>query len=119
VEEGVRGGWVTDRERLDRPRAGAQEGIAELRAFPEEELVARHDVLAEEARRYFPIDREESMRYQELSQVYLTELTRRETARQGERMERLTRSIKWLIWVITGATIIGVILTACSVLSSG
>jgi hypothetical protein len=30
-------------------------------------------------------------------------------------MEALTRSIKWLTWVIMGATIVGVVLTALNI----
>jgi hypothetical protein len=34
-------------------------------------------------------------------------------------MEALTRSLNWLTWVITGATVVGVVLTAVGVLFSG
>jgi len=49
--------------------------------------------------------------------VYLDELSRRETVRQGKRMEALTRSLNRLTWVITVATLIGVALTAWTLLS--
>jgi hypothetical protein len=51
--------------------------------------------------------------------VYLDELTRRETVRQGERMEALTRSLNRLTWVITIATLIGVFLTALTLTLGG
>jgi hypothetical protein len=44
--------------------------------------------------------------------VFLDELTRRETVRQGQRMEALTRSLNRLTLFITIATLIGVFLTA-------
>jgi len=51
--------------------------------------------------------------------VYLDELTRRETVRQGKRMEALTRSLKHLTWVITIATLIGVFLTFLTLTHGG
>ena len=51
------------------------------------------------------------------AEPYMNELLRRETVRQGERMEALTRSITHLTWAITIATIIGVALTALTLLS--
>jgi hypothetical protein len=144
VAEGVRGRWIVDEERLDRARAefrermrhdqevgpGSQSGHVHSHVHPEsveelyytlarEELAARHDVLAEEGRRIFSLNREESMLYLQLAQIYLDELRRRETLRQGERMERLTRSINLLTGVITGATIIGVVLTGVGLFFGG
>ncbi len=46
--------------------------------------------------------------------IFLNELVRRETVRQGERMEALTESLNRLTWVITIAPIIGVLLTAAN-----
>jgi len=51
--------------------------------------------------------------------VYLDELRRRETVRQGDRMEALTRSLNRLTWVITIATLIGVFLTALTLTLGG
>jgi hypothetical protein len=135
-------GKVMDKERLEHARAEAREiisrvqtdpsqvssllpdSIEELHALPNEQLVARHDVLAGEARRYLGIDRTESMRFLELSRDFAGEITRRETARQGERMEALTRSLNSLtVWIvgltvlIAIATVIGVALTAWALLS--
>jgi hypothetical protein len=79
------------------------ETIEELRSLPEEEVIQRHD--------------EQATHTVVGTQHYLDELARRDAVRQGERMERLTASINWLTWIITGATIIGVILTLVSLLS--
>lgn len=77
--------------------------VEDLRSMSEGELIRRHnDEMQNRAAHY---------------NIYLDEMRRRETLRQGERMERLTRSINRLTWVITGATIIGVVLTAISLLS--
>ena len=109
------------------------ESVEELYTFAREELAARHDVLAEEARRIFNLNREESTLYRQLAQIYLDELRRRETVCQGERMEaltrsmvsqgdrmeRLTRSINLLTVIVVIATLVGVGLTAWSVLFSG
>jgi len=117
-----------DEERLDRARAefrellrreqGAgpyapashvhPESAEELHTLAPEEVAARHDVLAEEARRIFSLNREESMLYLGLAHLYLDELRRRETQRQAERMEALTKSINLLTLVITVATLVGV-----------
>ena len=52
------------------------------------------------------------------AEPYMNELLlRRETVRQGERMEALTSSLNLLTWAITIATVIGVALTALTLLS--
>ncbi len=77
--------------------------VEDLRSMTEEELIRGHDTDMQNRAAHY--------------NIYLDEMRRRETLRQGERMERLTRSINWLTWVITGATIIGVVLIAISLLS--
>jgi hypothetical protein len=72
--------------------------IERLRRLPEEELVRLHY--------------EETQHRTVYSDKYLDELARREGVRQGERMDRLTRSIDRLAWILTGATILWVIMTA-------
>jgi len=47
--------------------------------------------------------------------IYLDELTRRETRRHSTRMEALTESINRLTRIITIATIAGVLLTALNI----
>jgi hypothetical protein len=78
---------------------------------------SRHGALVEEAAAPGKPTLEAKMMYLDRAQVYTDEPARRENVRQGQRMERLTRSIYRLTWVITGATIIGVVLTAISLLS--
>ena len=79
------------------------ETIDELRELSDEEVVQRHDANAGPT--------------VVGTQHYLNELARRDTVRQGERMEALTKSINRLTWVIMVATLIGVVLTAISLLS--
>ena len=76
-----------------------------LRSMTEEELIRSHDSEVQNRAAHY--------------NIYLDELRRRETLRQGERMETLTTSINRLTWVITGATIIGVVLTALGLLFGG
>jgi hypothetical protein len=92
------------------------ERISELRALSEAQLIEKHDALVEEARTTRKPGPGAKLQWLERAQVYADELTRREMVRQGERMEALTRSINWLTWFILGATIVGVILTAVSLL---
>ncbi len=79
------------------------ETIEELRSLTAKEIIKRHDQRAGNT--------------VVGTQHYLNELARRDAVRQGERMERLTKSINRLTWVVTGATIIGVILTLISLLA--
>ncbi len=77
--------------------------VEHLRSKSEEELMQLHN--------------EEMKNRSAHYNVYLDELSRRETVRQGKRMEALTRSLNRLTWVITVATLIGVALTAWTLLS--
>jgi hypothetical protein len=72
--------------------------IERLRRLPEEELQRLHY--------------EETLHRPVYSDKYLDELARRQEVRQGERMDRLTRSIDRLAWILTGATILWVFMTA-------
>lgn len=71
--------------------------VEDLRSMSDEELVRAHD--------------QEMWNRAPHYNIYLNELARRAAEDQGQRMEDLTRSIKWLTWVVTVATIIGVALT--------
>jgi hypothetical protein len=93
------------------------ESIRELRSLPEAELSKNYDALMEVSADPSVTNRDAQMRYVARAQVYADELVRRETIRQGKRMEALTTSLNRLTWVITVATIIGVLLTAWAVLS--
>ena len=77
--------------------------VEQLRSMSEEELISAHDSDMQDRAAHY--------------NIYLDELARRETLRQGERMEKLTRSINALTIVITIATLLGVGLTAWSLLS--
>ncbi len=84
--------------------------IEQLRDASEEELIRRHNGLMQGRSEHY--------------NVFLDELARRETVRQGERMEALTRSLSRLTWwivvltvLIAIATIIGVALAAWTLLS--
>jgi hypothetical protein len=44
--------------------------------------------------------------------MFLVELVRREEIRQEERVEELTRSVNRLAWIVTGASILWVSITA-------
>jgi hypothetical protein len=77
--------------------------VRELRSMSEDELMSRHD--------------SEMLNRSAHYNIYLDELRRRETLRQGERMERLTSSINALTIVVTIATLVGVALTAWGLLS--
>jgi hypothetical protein len=76
--------------------------IERLRRLPEEELMRLHN--------------EETRHRTAHYDVYLDELARREAGRQGERMEALTKSINRLAWIVTGATILWVIMTALALI---
>lgn len=78
------------------------ETITELRSLPDEEIIRRHD--------------ERTANTVVGTQHYLNELARRDAVRQGERMKRLTTSINRLTWVVTGATVVGVVLTALNLM---
>jgi len=77
--------------------------IEDLRKLSEDELIRRHDASMQNRVAHY--------------NIFLDELARREAMRQGERMETLTASINRLTWVITIATILGVLLTAAGLLS--
>ena len=79
------------------------ETIKELRALPEEEVIRRHD--------------EKAPRTEVGTQHYLDELARRDAVRQGERMEKLTQSIYVLTFVVTIATVFGVVLTIANLVA--
>ena len=69
--------------------------VEELRKLPDEELIAAHDRLAKNT--------DVGISY------YLTELDRRNQARQTEAMLKYTRQITWMTAAVTIATIINLI----------
>ncbi len=72
--------------------------IEELRGMTDEELIRRHNEIEGDVD-VIP------------KGMYLNELNRRDVMRQGERMEKLTKSINVLTLVVTFATLIGVCIT--------
>ena len=91
------------------------ERVDELQSLTKEQVIEKHDAHVEEARS----SNMQGVRlvWLERAQVYADELARRETVRQGERMEALTRSLNRLTWAIAIVTIVGVCLTAWALLS--
>ncbi|MDQ3913146.1 MAG: hypothetical protein M3305_15525 [Actinomycetota bacterium] len=86
--------------------------VEHLRSLSEEELIRLHN--------------EEMQHRAAHYNVYLDELRRREAVRQGERIEELTTSLNRLTWwvvvltvLIAIATLVGVGLTAWTLLSGG
>jgi hypothetical protein len=111
---------------MDEDESKHRESISELRELQEEELEPRHDALVAYVARTDPYVTPPIVTQQRLSRIeaFAAELARRETERQGERMETLTRSLnrltKWIVALtvlIAVATVVGVILTAWSVLA--
>jgi hypothetical protein len=110
---------VMDDENSRDDWANRPETVSELRELPEAELEQRHDALVEYLSRMDLYAARPNV-IQELRrriEAFSTELARRETVRQAKRMEALTKSLNRLTWVITIATIIGVGLTAWTLLS--
>jgi len=100
--------------------------INELYSLTEEKLTEKHDELVEAAANTAAHDVAQKMRLLEQARVYANELFRRESIRQEERMETLTRSLnhltKWIVALtvlVSIATIIGVILTALTLILGG
>jgi hypothetical protein len=84
------------------------ERIDELQALTKERVIEKHDAHVAEARS----SNKQGVRllWLERTQVYRDELARHETVRRTKSLSRLT-------WFITGATIIGVALTALTLIS--
>jgi hypothetical protein len=100
------------------------ERIDELQALTKEQVIEKHDAHVQEARS----SNKQGVRLQwlERAQVYRDELARRETVRQGERMEALTTSLnsltKWIVWLtvpVVLATVVSLGLTLWAFFSGG
>lgn len=89
--------------------------IEELRDLTEAELIRRYDEVVDHANRITRMGAKTP--FLSYAEPYMNELLRRETVRQGERMETLTSSLNLLTWAIAIATFIGVALTAWTLLS--
>ena len=89
--------------------------VEELRNLAEEEIIRRHDKVVDHANTITTVGAKAPfLRYAE---TYRSELLRRETERQGKRMEALTRSMHILTWVGVGVAVVGAVLTAITLLS--
>lgn len=98
------------------------DNITELRDLSEQEIIRRHDALVDHANSITTMMGAKTP-FLNHAQTYTNELLRRENVRQGERMETLTRSLnhltRWIVALtvlIAIATIIGVALTAWTLL---
>ena len=92
------------------------ETVAELRALPDAELEQRHDA-AVQALSDSSMEAQERQLHIERAHAYREVLAHRQSARQAERMEALTRSMNHLTWVVVLATIAGVGTTVWVILS--
>ena len=88
----------------------------ELRILPTDELAVRHDACLVMATDELGSDMKNL--YLERARVYRAEQTRRETERQDERMEALTRSMNRLAWVGVAVAVVGVVLSLLTLLSA-
>jgi hypothetical protein len=94
------------------------ETIEELRALPDAEIERRHDATVR-ALSDGSIDAQERQLRVGRAHAYRVILEHRQSARQAQRMEALTRSMNRLSWVVVLATIAGVGMTVWVVLSGG
>lgn len=76
--------------------------VEDLRKMTKDELIGAHDSMMQNRAEHY--------------NIFLDELVRREAVEQGQRMESLTVSINRLTWVVTIATIVGVMLSLVSLL---
>ena len=109
----------SDRENKPQPfDLTHHETIEELRALPDEEIERRHDAtmnsLSDRS-----IDAQERQIRIGRAHAYRIILEHRQSARQAQRMEALTRSMNRLSWVVVLATIVGIGMTAWALLSGG
>ena len=94
------------------------ETVEELRDLPDAELERRHDAVVR-ALGDSSLEPQERQPYVERAHAYRAVLAQRQSARQAERMEALTRSMNRLTWVVVLATIAGVGITVWAALSGG
>lgn len=109
-------------EARERATALHREELGKLRQLSEDALVTRHDECLRAARE---TGKQEVQRdYLDRAKAYAAELVRREGTKQADRMEALTSSLNRLTWWIVGftvliaiATVVGLSLTAWTLLS--
>ena len=109
-----------ERKRVEMERRGRLmrgESLSELRALTEEELHEKYNALMELTSAP-NINRDAQMRYVARARVYADELVRRETERQGKRMEKLTTSMYFVGWVGVAVAVVGVVLSVLTLLAN-
>jgi hypothetical protein len=82
------------------------ETVEELRTLPDAELERRHDAIVQGLSNS-SMEAQERQLHIERAHAYRAVLAQRQSARQAERMEVLTRSMNRLTWVVLLATIVG------------
>jgi hypothetical protein len=92
------------------------ETMEELRALPDAEIERRHDAVMQSLSDDSIGDLERQIRIGR-AHAYRAILEHRQSTRQGQRMEALTRSMNRLTWVVVLATILGVGMTVWVILS--
>jgi cytochrome c553 len=94
------------------------ETVEELRALPDAEIERRHDAVMQSLSDDSIGDLERQIRIGR-AHAYRAILEYRQSTRQSQRMEALTRSMNRLTWVVVLATIVGVAMTVWVLLSGG
>jgi hypothetical protein len=108
----------SDRENKPQPfDLTHHETIEELRVLPDAEIEQRHDATIHSLNDG-SIDAQERQLCVGRAHAYRVILEHRQSAREAQRMEALTRSMNRLSWVVP-ATIAGVGMTAWVLLSGG
>ena len=92
------------------------ETLEELRALPDAEIERRHDAVMQSLSDDSIGDMERQIRIGR-AHAYRAILEYRQSTRQSQRMEALTRSMNRLTWVVVLATILGVGMTVWVILS--
>ena len=92
------------------------ETLEELRALPDAEIERRHDAIMQSLSDS-SIDAQERQIRIGRAHAYRAILEHRQSTRQSQRMEALTRSMDRLTWVVVLATIVGVGMTVGVLLS--
>jgi hypothetical protein len=92
------------------------ETLEELRAVPDAEIERRHDAVVQ-ALSDTSIDAQERQIRIGRAHAYRGVLAQRQSVRQAQRIEALTRSMNRLTWVVVLATIAGVGMTVWILLS--
>jgi hypothetical protein len=92
------------------------ETVEELRALPDAEIERRHDATMQSLSGNSIGDLERQIRIGR-AHAYRAILENRQSIRQAQRMEALTRSMNRLTWVVVLATMVGVVMMLWVLLS--